>query len=187
MTTPKTAAELLNAMRDCGFTIHLNGDSLKISRARWIDSELAELITTHKKHLIELLEIEVEINPVGVAIISENPISQHHPLKKQKGNIMTDIKTFKHITSTNLPESLYQQLEPHLDSLLNVISYDGQLNEQYSYLREKDNHKRLKQLDAEFMESVFPMWLVFTRERWSDVDNYFNLEESKVIHDSLPF
>ncbi len=60
MTTPQTANELLDAMRGCGFTINLSGDSLEVRWARWVDDELAELIKTHKTGLIKLLESEVK-------------------------------------------------------------------------------------------------------------------------------
>ena len=56
MTTPQTAGELLDAMRCCGFTINLIGDSLEVGKARWVDDELAGLITQHKAGLIKILE-----------------------------------------------------------------------------------------------------------------------------------
>lgn len=52
------ASDLLKAMRECEFVVKLNGDSLEVSQARWIDDELAGLITTHKAGLIKLLESE---------------------------------------------------------------------------------------------------------------------------------
>ena len=58
MTTPQTANELLDAMRGCGFTINLSGDSLEVRQARWIDDEMAGLITRHKTDLIRILEKE---------------------------------------------------------------------------------------------------------------------------------
>ena len=88
---------------------------------------------------------------------------------------MTDIKMFKLIASTNLPESLYQQLEPHLESLLDDISSHEQIDEYFSY----DNQKQLNQLKFEFRESVSSMWPAFARERWPEVDNYFDLEKAK--------
>ena len=59
MTTTQTANELLVAIRGCGFTLNLVGDMLEVKQARWIDNELADLITTHKAGLIKLLESEV--------------------------------------------------------------------------------------------------------------------------------
>lgn len=58
MTTIQTANELLVAMRGCGFTINLDGDTLLVGQLRWIDDELADLITRHKTDLIKILESE---------------------------------------------------------------------------------------------------------------------------------
>ena len=59
MTTILTAGDLLLAMRGCGFSLNLNGNILEVKEARWIDSELTELITTHKAELIKILESDV--------------------------------------------------------------------------------------------------------------------------------
>lgn len=58
MTTTQTANELLDAMRGCGFTLNLDGDTLEVKQARWIDNELADLIRTHKAGLINILKSE---------------------------------------------------------------------------------------------------------------------------------
>lgn len=58
MTRIQTANELLGAMRDCGFTINLDGDTLLVRQNQWIDDELADLITRHKTDLIKILESE---------------------------------------------------------------------------------------------------------------------------------
>lgn len=58
MTTTKTAKELLGAMRGCGFTLELNGDSLDVRQARWIDDELMSLIKQYKIELMAILEQE---------------------------------------------------------------------------------------------------------------------------------
>ncbi|MDO9206518.1 hypothetical protein [Methylotenera sp.] len=53
------ANDLLNAMRDCEFTVNLVGDMLEVKQARWIDDELAALIKTQKIGLINILKSEV--------------------------------------------------------------------------------------------------------------------------------
>ncbi|MDZ4141151.1 MAG: hypothetical protein U1C48_03990 [Methylotenera sp.] len=50
-----SAIELLDTMREAGFTISVNGDDLLIDQARWIDDDLAALITQHKTGLIKTL------------------------------------------------------------------------------------------------------------------------------------
>lgn len=60
ITTTQTAIELLEAMRGCGFTLSLDGNTLEVKQARWIDDDLADLIKTHKNELIKIIESEVK-------------------------------------------------------------------------------------------------------------------------------
>lgn len=53
-----TASELLNQMRKAGFVVTLNGNKVNVKESRWIDDELADLITRHKTDLIKILESE---------------------------------------------------------------------------------------------------------------------------------
>ena len=53
-----TAAELLRSMRNADFDVSVNGDTLLVLPARWIDEELASLIRTHKHELVILLKSE---------------------------------------------------------------------------------------------------------------------------------
>lgn len=54
-----TPQALLDLMRLGGYSVSVNGDSLEVSQARWIDEELAGLITSHKTGLIKILESEI--------------------------------------------------------------------------------------------------------------------------------
>ena len=53
-----TATELLQQMREAGFILTLNNNTLEVRQARWIDDELAVLIRLHKGGLIKILESE---------------------------------------------------------------------------------------------------------------------------------
>lgn len=53
-----TASELLNQMRKAGFVVTLNCNKVNVKESRWIDDELADLITRHKTDLIKILESE---------------------------------------------------------------------------------------------------------------------------------
>jgi hypothetical protein len=55
-----TPQALLDLMRVGGYniSISMNGGSLEVSQAQWIDEELAALITSHKAGLIKILESE---------------------------------------------------------------------------------------------------------------------------------
>lgn len=58
MTTPQTAAELLEMMRLGCYTVEVKGSVLEVSPAFSIDDEMADLIRTHKTGLIKTLESE---------------------------------------------------------------------------------------------------------------------------------
>lgn len=60
MTTIRTANELLDAMRGCGFTLKLDSNVLVVTQARWIDEELAGLIRTYRADLIAILKKEMD-------------------------------------------------------------------------------------------------------------------------------
>jgi hypothetical protein len=50
-----TAMELLQTMRECGFTVIAKSDVLEIIELHWIDEELAALIDFHKVDLLNIL------------------------------------------------------------------------------------------------------------------------------------
>ena len=54
-----TPQALLDLMFLGGYSVSVNGDSLEVSQAHWIDEELAALITSHKVGLIKILESEL--------------------------------------------------------------------------------------------------------------------------------
>ncbi len=101
---------------------------------------------------------------------------------------MTDIKIFKEIASTNLPGALYQELEPHLNSLHEAISWAEYMEQEYEYHIAEVNSQRFRKLRDEFEVTIRPLWSAFARERWPEIDKYFAIcpvvsSES----DSLPF
>ncbi|NOT14548.1 MAG: hypothetical protein HOP21_03005 [Methylotenera sp.] len=52
-----TAQELVEAMRACGYLLHVNtDDALVVDPKHWIDDELSDLITKHKLELINILK-----------------------------------------------------------------------------------------------------------------------------------
>ena len=54
-----TARELLDAMLECGYLIHLDtDDDLVVYQRHWVDDELTDLITIHKIELIKILKSE---------------------------------------------------------------------------------------------------------------------------------
>lgn len=53
-----TAKELLEKMREAGFSVEIVGSKLQVKQARWIDDELADLIRTHKAKLMTLIQNE---------------------------------------------------------------------------------------------------------------------------------
>jgi hypothetical protein len=51
-------SELLQRMRNADFDVSVEGDTLRVLPAHWVDDELAELIKQHKSDLIILLKAE---------------------------------------------------------------------------------------------------------------------------------
>ena len=87
---------------------------------------------------------------------------------------MTEITLFKSIASKNLPESLYEQLEPHLTSLFKHIDERVLLDQ----LIEQETQGRLSEAKEAFFESVIPMWPAFAREHWPDIEEFFDLKKT---------
>ncbi len=50
--------ELLKKMRNGGYVVTLNNETIEVIQAKWIDDELADLILTHKSELIRILKSE---------------------------------------------------------------------------------------------------------------------------------
>jgi hypothetical protein len=89
---------------------------------------------------------------------------------------MTDIKIFKEIASKKLPEYLFEELEPHLESLLKAISGAENEAREYEYHIKEVNRERYRSLQDEFAETMKPLWPAFARERWPEIDKYYNFE-----------
>lgn len=53
-----TPIELLEKMRNGGYVVTLNNETIEVKHAKWIDDELADLIRTHKPELIRILKSE---------------------------------------------------------------------------------------------------------------------------------
>jgi hypothetical protein len=94
---------------------------------------------------------------------------------------MTDTKIFKEIASTNLPELLYQQLEPHLDSLHSIVSKSEEHVGELEGLIRQNTYKHIDWLKDEFNKLVIPMWPIFARQCWPQIDGFYNLEEDRCL------
>ena len=97
------------------------------------------------------------------------------PSNDERKITMTDIALFKQAATEKLPEALYRQLEPHLDSLLNLYQESEAICSQLDYLESRHASMRYDEIRAEFNEKNEPNWAAFARERWPDIDKYFNL------------
>jgi hypothetical protein len=51
-------SELLQRMRNADFDVSVEGDTLRVLPARWVDDDLADLIRQHKENLMTLLKAE---------------------------------------------------------------------------------------------------------------------------------
>jgi len=55
-----TSIELLEKMRNGGYDVTLNNETIEVKQAKWIDDELADLIRMHKPELIRILKSEIK-------------------------------------------------------------------------------------------------------------------------------
>lgn len=106
---------------------------------------------------------------------------------------MTQTSLFKQVAAKNLPKSLFQQLEPHLNTLINNYEENKQICAEIEYIDSKYLYARYNKIKAEFNEISKPMWLFFARERWPEIDHFFDLSPSEEFDkvfgwdDELPF
>lgn len=92
---------------------------------------------------------------------------------------MTNSTLFKQVAATNLPEDLFQQIEPHLDSLLCHYQESEQISRELNYIETMYARDRYDLIRAEFNQINEKNWPEFARERWPEIDNHFNLEWAK--------
>lgn len=114
---------------------------------------------------------------------------------------MIDTALFKQIASETLPDILYQQLEPHLEA---VSSRYGEVETRIGQMEEIEHEERryrsgrYNMIRQEFGNHNEPNWPTFARERWPEIDTYFNLEPKEEscsgrrtiygsVDDDLPF
>ncbi len=82
---------------------------------------------------------------------------------------------FKHVASNELPASMYQMLEPHLDSLLESYRDSEAMGDQLATLEYLDLGRRFRTLRAEFEETRDADWPAFARENWPEIDEHFTI------------
>jgi hypothetical protein len=100
---------------------------------------------------------------------------------------MNAIDVFKNAASKSLPEAIYQQLLPHLDTLLS--SYEDQRSEESQMMdwQVECDEERFRDIRREYEDATEINWQAFARERWPDIDKYFTFEQidpltRKVVH-----
>src|SRR5665647_2482630 len=100
------------------------------------------------------------------------------PSDDERKITMTDIALFKQAATEKLPEALYQQLQPHLETL---TSYYEELKvnmlqmEEMAFYEYQERNQHFEMIRQEFNEMNEPNWPAFARERWPEIDTYFNL------------
>jgi len=91
---------------------------------------------------------------------------------------MTNAKLFKKIAAINLTEALYQQMEPHLDTLLIDYEQIESAQSEIAFHESKLNYRKYHQIREEFNKLMHPAWLAFAREHWPGIDSVFDIEQS---------
>lgn len=91
---------------------------------------------------------------------------------------MSDLFLFKQKAAKELPEGLYQKLEPHLDLLLDCLIKNGRTAEYLgrSYLAYTSSlSNRYDEIRREFEKANETKWTEFAKERWPEVEQHFDL------------
>ena len=100
---------------------------------------------------------------------------------------MTDIDIFKHTARTTLPAPVYQQLLPHLDTLLTTYETNNAAKEGDLYEQACEASYRFSEIREEYEDATDINWQSFARERWPEIDKYFKFKAidpltKKVVH-----
>lgn len=89
---------------------------------------------------------------------------------------MTDIDIFKHTARTTLPAPVYQQLLPHLDTLLTTYETNNAAKEGDLYEQACDARYRFSEIREEYEAATEVNWQSFARERWPEIEKHFEFK-----------
>ena len=100
---------------------------------------------------------------------------------------MNDIDIFKHAANQVLPEIVYQQLLPHLESLFSTYKEQQIDEEEMEDWQVRCDIEDFRDIRAEYEDATEISWQAFARERWPEIDKYFKFnpidpQTKKVIH-----
>jgi len=100
---------------------------------------------------------------------------------------MNHVSLFKAIASKELPETLYQELEPHMEALAicyrNEVSFLDQAQEADAQYASRHYRETVYAFEKEQSKH----WPAFAREHWPQIDKYYNLDAAIDKNDALPF
>ena len=100
---------------------------------------------------------------------------------------MIDTTLFKQLAVKELPDSLYQQLEPHLEALCHQYEEFNYYQMQVDRLDARDRSYRLDQIREEYAKEIAANWVAFARGRWPEIEQHFNLELEHKFYEPIEF
>ena len=102
---------------------------------------------------------------------------------------MFDQSLFKEVVTEILPESLMNQLAPHLDVVLSRYEREEVIllqMQELDYLEMKDRQYRYKKIRAEFLAKNDVNWPAYAQSQWPEIGDFFNLQFEN-DENSFPF
>jgi hypothetical protein len=101
---------------------------------------------------------------------------------------MDNITLFKEIASKKLSVPLFEELEPHLELFFEYIEIAHLFEHEYR----EERYSRLQEIKKDFDNQVKSNWPAFARERWPEIETYFELEDKtqvdfRIYADDVPF
>ena len=100
---------------------------------------------------------------------------------------MIDTTLFKQLAVKELPDSLYQQLEPHLEALCHQVEEFNYYQMQVDHFDAMDRSNRLDQIREEYAKEIAANWVAFARGRWPEIEQHFNLELEHKFYEPIEF
>lgn len=100
---------------------------------------------------------------------------------------MNDIDIFRAAASQSLPEAVFQQLLPHLDSLVSSYKEKQIDEEEMEDWKARCDQEDYRDIREEYEDATEINWQAFARERWPEIDKYFKFKAidpltKKVVH-----
>jgi hypothetical protein len=88
---------------------------------------------------------------------------------------MIDLDLFKWIADKHLPKDVFDAVTPHLETLIDEYEINEEASLELRHLEREDRLARFQGIRDEFLAQNDANWPAFVRQRWPEVDKFFDL------------